>query len=111
MNEASTARKVMVADDEPKVEPLFRQRMRREVRTRGYEFLFALSEQRALAVLEENPDIRLVNTDLNMPEINDFELLDVLGHRCRTCSRWLRRRAGIWTICSRPSSGERGASW
>ena len=81
MNEDSTARKVLVVDDEPEVEPMFRQRMRREVRAGVYEFLFALSGQRALEVLEENPDIRLVITDLNMPEMNGFQLLDALGHQ------------------------------
>ena len=81
MNEDSTARKVLVVDDEPEVEPMFRQRMRREVRAVVYEFLFALSGRRAVEVLEENPDIRLVITDLNMPEMNGCQLLDALGHQ------------------------------
>ena len=79
MSEESTVRKVLVVDDEPDVEPMFRQRMRREVRAGMYEFLFALSGRQALDVLEENPDIRLVITDLNMPEMNGWELLDALG--------------------------------
>ena len=79
MSAESTVRKVLVVDDEPDVEPMFRQRMRREVRAGMYEFLFALSGRQALDVLEENPDIRLVITDLNMPEMNGWELLDALG--------------------------------
>ena len=35
-------RVVLVVDDEPDVEPLFRQRMRREIRAGQYEFLFAV---------------------------------------------------------------------
>lgn len=79
MNEAAEARKVLVVDDEPDVEPMFRQQMRREVRAGRYEFLFALSGRHALEVLEEHPDVRLVITDLNMPEMNGWELLDALG--------------------------------
>ena len=79
MSEENETRKVLVVDDEPDVEPMFRQQMRREVRSGRYEFLFALSGRHALQVLEENPDIRLVITDLNMPEMNGWELLEALG--------------------------------
>ena len=79
MSESSAARKVLVVDDEPEVEPMFRQRMRREVRAGLYEFLFARSGRHALEVLDENPDVRLVITDLNMPEMNGWQLLDALG--------------------------------
>ena len=79
MSEKSEVRKVLVVDDEPEVEPMFRQRMRREVRAGIYEFLFARSGRHALEVLDENPDIRLVITDLNMPEMNGWQLLDALG--------------------------------
>lgn len=75
----SMVRKLLVVDDEPDVEPMFRQRLRREVRAGMYEFLFALSGRQALDVLDANPDIRLVITDLNMPEMNGWELLDALG--------------------------------
>lgn len=81
MSETVGARKVLVVDDEPDVEPMFRQQMRREVRAGRYEFLFALSGRHALEVLEENPDIELVITDLNMPEMNGWELLDALGEQ------------------------------
>ena len=79
MSEATETRKVLVVDDEPDVEPMFRQQMRREVRAGLYEFLFAQSGRHALEVLAEHPDVRLVITDLNMPEMNGWELLDALG--------------------------------
>ena len=50
MSEGLEARKVLVVDDEPDVEPMFRQRMRREVRAGMYEFLLALSGRHALEV-------------------------------------------------------------
>ena len=79
MSEGLQVRKVLVVDDEPDVEPMFRQRMRREVRVGMYEFLFALSGRHALEVLEEHPDIGLVITNLNMPEMDGWEMLDALG--------------------------------
>ena len=79
MSRVTEARKLLVVDDEADVEPMFRQQMRREVRTGRYQFLFALSGWQALEVLEEHPDVRLVITDLNMPEMNGWELLDALG--------------------------------
>ena len=61
---------------------MFRQRMRREIRTGLYEFLFAQSGRHALEVLEQNPDIRLVLTDLNMPQMDGFALLDAMARVC-----------------------------
>ena len=74
--------KVLVVDDEPEVEVLFRQRMRREIRAGLYEFLFAQSGRHALEVLEQNPDIRLVLTDLNMPQMDGLALLDAMASAC-----------------------------
>ena len=68
-------RVVLVVDDEPDVEPLFRQRMRREIRAGQYEFLFASSGLDALAILSDRTDIELVITDLNMPDMDGLELL------------------------------------
>ena len=79
MNEVAEARKVLVVDDEPDVQVMFEQRMRREVRAGTYELFFAQSGHEALEVLHENPGIRLILTDLNMPGMNGMELLGVLG--------------------------------
>ena len=38
----STAYKILVVDDEPDVELLIRQRFRRQIRERGFNFEFAL---------------------------------------------------------------------
>ena len=79
MSEQGLARQVLVVDDEPDVQVMFQQRMRREVRAGVYELFFAQSGNEALDVLRENPGIRLILTDLNMPGMDGKELLGALG--------------------------------
>ena len=57
MTDNASARRVLVVDDEPEVEVMFRQRMRREVRAGTYELFFARSGLEALEVLRENPGL------------------------------------------------------
>ncbi len=78
MDEFRDALKVLVVDDEPDVEVMFRQRMRRDIRSGRYEFVFARSGIHALEVLADHPDVCLVITDLNMPEMDGLTLLDCL---------------------------------
>ena len=66
-------RVILVVDGEPDVEPMFCQRMRREIRAGQYEFLFASSGLDALAVLSDRTDIDLVITDLNMPDMDGHD--------------------------------------
>ena len=63
-----TAR-VLVVDDEPDVEALFRQQFRREVREGLYTLDFALSAVSALAILEDTRDENfiLLISDTSMP--------------------------------------------
>jgi CheY-like chemotaxis protein len=63
-----TAR-TLVVDDEPHVEPLFRQQFRREVRDGSYRLDFALSAETALHMLDGHAgeEIILLVTDINMP--------------------------------------------
>lgn len=79
MSESTETVKVLVVDDEPEVEIMFRQRMRRDIRSGRYEFVFARSGVHALEVLTENPDVKLIITDLNMPEMDGLTLLDCLS--------------------------------
>ena len=75
--------RLLVVDDEDEVAPIFRQRMRREVRSGVYELFFARSGVEALEVIDREPCIDLVITDINMPEMDGLTLLDRL--RSRNC--------------------------
>ena len=69
--------KVMVVDDEPDVELLFRQKFRREVRAGSLDLHFARSGEEALAQMKEpgSADMVLILSDINMPGIHGLELL------------------------------------
>jgi DNA-binding NtrC family response regulator len=77
-----TAR-VLVVDDEPDVEALFRQQFRRELRQGLYTIDFALSGSAALDKLDEpiGEDIILLVSDINMPGMTGFELLPIVQQR------------------------------
>ena len=74
----TTLAKILVVDDEEDLELLMRQRFRRQVRRGEYELFFACNGREALGVLEENPDIRLVLSDINMPVMDGLTLLGQL---------------------------------
>jgi DNA-binding NtrC family response regulator len=70
--------RVLVVDDEPDVEALFRQQFRREVRQGLYRLDFALSGEVALNKLDEDcagGEIILLVSDINMPGMSGLELL------------------------------------
>ena len=52
--------KIMVVDDEVDLEPLIRQKFRRQIRDGAYDFVFAHNGLEALAKLIEQPEIRVI---------------------------------------------------
>ena len=68
--------KILVVDDEPDLEPLILQRMRRAIRTGLYAFVFARNGVEALEKLAAQEDIDMVLSDINMPRMDGLTLLD-----------------------------------
>jgi len=68
--------KILVVDDEPDLQPLILQRMRRPIRAGKYEFVFAQNGIEALQKLTAEPDIDMVVSDINMPQMDGLTLLE-----------------------------------
>jgi CheY-like chemotaxis protein len=68
---------ILVVDDEPDVEILFRQQFRRELRTGRFTMEFAQSAPIALQRINDAKDqsLILILSDINMPEMSGLELL------------------------------------
>ena len=71
--------KILVVDDEPDLEPLMLQRMRRDIRKRRYQFVFAHNGLEALEVLEQDSTIDMVLSDINMPRMDGLALLSQIA--------------------------------
>lgn len=71
--------KILVADDEADLEVLIRQKFRRKIREQEYEFVFAANGNEALQRISENPDVEIVLSDINMPEMDGLTLLTKLS--------------------------------
>ena len=67
--------KILVVDDEPDLEPLMLQRMRRQIRAGRYEFVFAGNGVEALEKLAADDTIDMVLSDINMPQMDGLTLL------------------------------------
>lgn len=67
--------KILVVDDEADLEILIKQKFRKQVRDEIFDFHFALNGRQALEVLETNPDIDIILSDINMPEMDGLTLL------------------------------------
>ncbi len=72
----SRPHKILVVDDEPDLEPLVLQRMRREIRNNTYEFAFAGNGIEALDQLNTDEEIDIVLSDINMPKMDGLTLLE-----------------------------------
>ena len=57
------------------MELLMKQYFRRKIRNHEYEFIFARNGLEALAILYNNPDIEIILSDINMPEMDGLALL------------------------------------
>ncbi|MCY3607728.1 MAG: SpoIIE family protein phosphatase [Acidimicrobiales bacterium] len=71
--------RILVVDDEPDLEPLVLQRMRRQIRSGKYQFEFAGNGLEALEKLRADDTIDLVLSDINMPQMDGLTLLSQLS--------------------------------
>lgn len=71
--------KILVADDEADLEVLIRQKFRKKIREQQYEFVFASNGNDALDKIQQHPDIDILLSDINMPEMDGLTLLSKLN--------------------------------
>ncbi|MGG9962207.1 adenylate/guanylate cyclase domain-containing protein [Ferruginibacter sp. SUN106] len=71
--------KILVADDEADLEMLIKQKFRQKIREQQYEFIFAINGNDALEKIQQHPDIDIVLSDINMPEMDGLTLLSRLA--------------------------------
>ena len=71
----SAAVKILSVDDEVDLELLLTQHFRRKIRKGEYEFFFAHNGLEALEMLLKHPDISIILSDINMPEMDGLTLL------------------------------------
>lgn len=67
--------KILSVDDEVDLELLLTQYFRRKIRKGEYEFFFAHNGLEALQVLLKHPDIDIILSDINMPEMDGLTML------------------------------------
>ena len=73
--------KILSVDDETDLELLLTQYFRRKIRQGEYEFFFAHNGLEALDMLQERPDIDIILSDINMPEMDGLTLLSKINER------------------------------
>lgn len=71
--------KILIVDDEEDLELLIRQKFRQKIREQQYEFVFAVNGNDALKKLQLHPNIEIVLSDINMPEMDGLTLLSKLN--------------------------------
>lgn len=70
--------KVLFVDDEPDIELLAKQKFRKQIANGEFELFFAQNGQDALDLIKKEPNISVVVSDVNMPEMDGLTLLDKL---------------------------------
>jgi CheY-like chemotaxis protein len=78
--------KLLVVDDELDVKDLFLQRFRKEIKAGKFSFVFAHSGEEAIELLSQvQPmDIVLILSDINMPGMTGFDLLQQVKEKLPT---------------------------
>jgi sigma-B regulation protein RsbU (phosphoserine phosphatase) len=72
---------ILCVDDELDMEMLITQKFRKNIRNKEYSFIFAQNGAQALEQLDKNPDVCLILSDINMPEMDGLTFLSKLKDR------------------------------
>ncbi|MEO5571169.1 MAG: response regulator [Bacteroidia bacterium] len=75
------ASKILVVDDEADLELLIRQKFRHRIRSNELQFEFASNGVEALQKLDNNKDLDMVLTDINMPVMDGLTLLSKIKEK------------------------------
>jgi class 3 adenylate cyclase/CheY-like chemotaxis protein len=67
--------RLLVVDDEEDVGALFRGRFRKELQRGEFDLNFTTDPIQALKMVDASPDLEVLITDLNMPQMNGLDLL------------------------------------
>ncbi|MGD1711936.1 EAL domain-containing protein [Dapis sp. BLCC M172] len=73
--------KILVVDDEPDLELLISQKFRKRIKKQELQFVFVHNGIEALEILENELDIELIFTDINMPKMDGLTFLKKLSER------------------------------
>ena len=68
--------KILVADDETDLEVLIKQKFRKQIREGKYNFVFAFDGVEALDKIQQDSEIEVVFSDINMPRMDGLTLLE-----------------------------------
>ncbi len=70
--------KILVVDDEADLEILIKQKFRKKIKAKEYEFVFAQDGAEALSKIKNIGDVDMVLSDINMPRMDGLTLLSHL---------------------------------
>lgn len=73
-----TQHKILIVDDEPLLKSIIMQKFKQQIKDHELIFIFAINGVDALKKLNDDPEIGIVLTDINMPEMDGLTLLSNL---------------------------------
>ena len=71
--------KILFVDDELDLESLISQKFRKKIRAEKWQLFFAHNGVQALEKVKQHPDLDIIVTDLNMPEMDGLTLLSKIN--------------------------------
>jgi adenylate cyclase len=72
---------ILIVDDEEDIDILTKQRFRKEIQSGECQFFFARNGYEALSCIEQGANIDILVTDVNMPQMSGFELLQKIKEK------------------------------